>query len=154
MNRFFISACVLLLFLSSLSVGQTVLQSYPIGKIYLKSGIVIEGKALEITESQSRIMISGNLQTFKLSDIQQIQAKTGKGGKYAKACSGSCIGLSLGLYLAAGGKGKNPETGEIVDIPFGAYLFETAIYGAVFYLGGYLAGSLADSWNTVYFSNN
>lgn len=153
MNRFFISACIFF-FLSSVAVGQMVLQSYPLGKIYLKSGIVVEGKALEITETQSRITISGNVQTFKLSDIQQIQAKAGKGKKYAKACSGGCVGLLLGLYLAAGGKGQNPETGEIVDIPLGAYLFETAVYSAVFYLGGYLAGNLADSWNTVYFSNN
>jgi len=154
MRQFIVLTAIILFCFSSVSLGQTVLQAYPQGKIYLKSGIVVEGKSLEITKDQTKISIAGNTQTFELADVQQIQAKVGKGKRYAKTCSAGCIGLSLGSYMASGGKYEDPDTGEIMEMPFGAYLLSSALYGAVFYLGGYLMGSLSDSRNTVYFSND
>jgi hypothetical protein len=77
-------------------------------------------------------------------------AKRGRAKSLAKTCGGGCLGLNLGLYLAAGGKGIDPETNEEYTIPVAQFLASAAIWSALFAGGGYLVGMVTDDWQVVY----
>ncbi len=133
--------------------GQVIHQEYPLGKVTLDNGIIIEGKELLITKEKVSITVGGSAQSFDISNVVQIMAKQGKGKKFGGYCAGGCIGVSFGLYGAAGGKGVD-EDGNEVDIPLGAYAASSLLYGALSYGIGYLAGIASDSWQLVYFKTD
>jgi hypothetical protein len=120
---------------------QALAQSqYPLVKIHLESGMVLNGKNASLTGTTVVASVSGMSQTYKMEDIKMVQAKKGLGAKYGSVCGGSCFGLSLGTFLAAGGEG----------VDAGSYFLGAALWAGIFYGGGWLIGTAMDSWETVY----
>jgi len=140
----------IVLLASSSVFGQGALQEFSKGKIFLRSGMVVEGENLKIFAEATTIEINGGLQQFALGDVTQIMAKQGKNKKFAKRCAGSCVGISLASFLAGGGKTTDGE-GNVVDVDPGTYAFSLALWAGVSYGIGYFIGNVSDDWEVVYF---
>lgn len=111
------------------------LQQYPNGRVYLKSGIFIEGKALRIGSETATITIGSRRMNYNLADVRQIMAKRGLGKKVGAGCGGCCLGLTL--VSSAG-------------MDSGTLLVGGTFWVAVSYGFGYLIGALLDQWQVVY----
>jgi len=140
---------ILLLFMATLH-AQTVTQEYAEGRVYLSNGMTLEGRNLRMTMESVTLEIGGQDQAFLLSNVIQVMAKKGKAKKFAQNCSGACIGFNLGMWLAAGGVGTDPDTGEEYDIKPGQQIVSMAMWGAVAYGIGYIAGRVTDDWEVIY----
>lgn len=134
----------------SLLSAQGVTQEYAMGKVFLANGMTLEGKELRMTMESVTLDIQGQDQVFPLADVVQVMAKSGKAKSFGQNCAGTCVGINLGMWLASGGVGKDPETGEEFDIDPIQQLFSIALWGGVSYGIGYLAGKVSDDWQVVY----
>ncbi len=130
--------------------ADAVTQEYAMGKVFLSNGMTLEGKDLRMTMESITIDIGGQDQVFMLSEVVQVMAKSGKAKRYGQNCAGSCVGINLGLWLASGGVGIDPETGEEYDIKPMQQLISIALWGGISYGIGYLAGKVTDNWQIVY----
>ncbi len=140
-----------LLLLTGLLQGQIMpLQQHSKGKIFLRSGMAIEGTDLKIYSEQVTLEVDGTMQQFALDDVSQIMAKSGKGKHFGQRCAGSCAGCYVILALASGGKSQDPNTGETRDINVGQYVAEMALMSGISYGVGYLIGNISDDWEVVY----
>ena len=125
--------------------------SYKKGRIFFKNGATLEGKNLFIDGTTATITMGMDTKSYNLSDIQQILAKEGKGGKYAMVLGGGCLALGILSYVAGddetfeesyGGQSKSEASGQ--------YFAGLAIWVGCLAGVGYLIGNAADSWTTVY----
>ena len=142
-----------LLLLSSLAWSQVPIQTYPIGRIFLKNGMTLEGKNVQMSMESVIIDVAGVPQQFAMQDVVQVMVKQGKDKKFGANCAGACVGFSLGSVLASGGKSVDADGNETSINP-GEYLASLALWAGVSYGVGYLAGKLADDWQVVYLSRN
>lgn len=155
-NNVFISGMGIIVFFFTMlisvekSTAQVVMQSYPEGKIFLKSGTIVEGKNLEITSNTAILVIADNRQEFNLNEIQQIMARKGKAKEMGNICGGGCLSLALVSFLSSGGE-VTDEYGNTQKIEFGTYMIGTAMWAAIFYGAGYLIGKMMDDWQVIYF---
>ena len=131
--------------------AQTVGMRYSKGRIFLSKGQMLEGKDLVIGATSVSMTIGGVPQTYELSEVQQIMAKRGTAGKWAKGCAGGCAGLCLLAYLATGGETED-EYGNKQETDFGMYLLSTALWSGISAGVGYLIGYVLDDWQVVYFA--
>lgn len=129
--------------------AQAVVQEYAQGKVFLSTGMNIEGKNLRISMETVTVNVSGQDQVMALSDVVQIMAKKGKAKKFGKNCAGSCVGFNLGMYLAYGGVGID-ENGNEYDVDVAQYFLGAALWGGISYGIGYVAGMVSDEWEVVY----
>lgn len=129
--------------------AQSVTQEYPIGKVFLATGMTIEGSNVKLTMETVTITIQGMEQVYLLEDVVQVMAKQGKAKKFGANCAGACIGFNLGSWLASGGVGVDAD-GEEYDINPGQMIISTALWGGISYGIGYLAGKVSDDWEVVY----
>ena len=140
---------VLVLMVSMVS-GQGVTQEYAMGKVFLANGMTLEGQDLRMTMESVTLEIQGQDQLFPFSDVTQVMAKSGKAKSFGQNCAGTCIGINLGLWLASGGIGTDPDTGEEIEIKPVQQLISIALWGGISYGIGYLAGKVSDDWQVVY----
>ncbi|MBT4035553.1 MAG: hypothetical protein HOB84_01955 [Candidatus Marinimicrobia bacterium] len=144
-----ISMIILMGLMVSLLSGQVATQEYARGKVFLSNGMTLEGKDLRMTMESVILDIGGQDQTFMLSEVVQVMAKSGKAKKFGQNCAGACVGLNLGTWLASGGTTTDLDGNE-VDINPGQQLLSIALWGGISYGIGYLAGKMSDDWQVVY----
>ena len=146
-----ISSFVLLSIMVSGLSAQAVAQEYAQGKIFLSSGMTLEGKDLRMTMESVTLEVQGQDQVFLLTDVVQVMAKTGKAKKFGQNCAGACVGINLGAWLASGGT-TTDIVGNEVDIKPLQQVMGIVLWGGISYGVGYLAGKLSDGWQVVYLS--
>ena len=145
-----ISKLVMLGLMVSLLGAQGVTQEYAMGKVFLANGMTLEGDDLRMTMESVTIDMQGQDQVFPLADVVQVMAKSGKAKRFGQNCAGTCVGINLGMWLASGGVGIDPETGEEFDIKPAQQLLSIALWGGISYGIGYLVGKVSDDWQVVY----
>jgi hypothetical protein len=138
----------------SLMSAQGVTQEYAMGKVFLANGMTVEGKDVRMTMESVTLDINGQDQSFPLSGVIQVMVKSGKAQRFGQNCAGACVGINLGMWLASGGVGTDPETGEEFDIKPGQQLLSIALWGGISYGIGYLAGKVSDDWQVVYLNRD
>lgn len=130
-----ISLLAIAFLLANLSFAQT----YPKVKVTLKNGTTSEGKKGNITEESVSFMDGTTLKTYDLSEVNIIQAKKGKAGKWALGCGGGCLGV--GLMTTA----INPNNDDVGTLLLGSFIWAGAFAGV-----GALIGHLTDKYENVY----
>ena len=110
-------------------------RQYPSGRVYLKSGIFIEGKAMRIGSETATITVGGQIMSYNLAEVRQIMAKKGLAKKVGAGCGGCCVGMVL-----VSTSGMDAST-----ILVGGGFWVAVSYGI-----GYLIGMLLDQWQVVY----
>jgi hypothetical protein len=138
--------CLFLLF--AIGVVAVNAQTYKKVKVMLNNGLTIKGSNASINNGSVSMSIAGKPQTYSLTDISLIQAKSGKGDSWAAGCGGGCLGYCLVSGLISGVDGIE-ETGSTV----GSYIASSILCAGVSAGVGYLIGSLLDSYEIVYNRN-
>ncbi len=96
--------------------AQVVTQKYAQGKLFMKNGMTIEGKDMQMTMENVTIVVMDIPQVFPLSDVSQVMAKQGKAKKYGRNCAGVCVGLNLFSLLMTSGVTMEDEYGNEVEV--------------------------------------
>lgn len=136
---------IILLIILVCCFGIANAQQYHKVKVTKKDGAVVEGKKGNITEESFSFITGGMQQTYPLSDINLIQAKEGKAGKYALYFGGGCLGVCIISGLAVGSDGIEDAGGTT-----GTYVAGCILWTGIFAGIGALIGRGADDWQNVY----
>lgn len=136
-----------LVIVASLIVGAAFAQDYKKVQVITKDGLTIKGKNGILTQESITFIGGSGQKTFPLSDVNLVQAKEGKAGKWALYSGGGCLGLGLIVSLTQGGKYN-----EVSDMTYdtGTLLIGSVIWAGIFAGAGAIIGSLSDDWETVY----
>lgn len=130
-----------------LSVSMVAAQDYKIVQVTLKNGQVSKGKKGTLT-GESISFLSGSAQrTYPLNEVNLVQAKEGKAGKWALAMGGGCLGVGLIVTAAQAGK-VNESTGVTYDA--GTLIAGSLIWAGIFAGIGAIIGNASDRWENVY----
>jgi len=136
-----------------LSVSVVTAQDYKIVQVTLKNGQVFKGKKGTMS-NESISFLSGSAQkTYPLSEVNLVQAKEGKAGKWALAMGGGCLGVCIIAIIVNGTSGTtDPNTGEEVQYSTGQLVAGSIIWTGIFAGAGALIGNASDHWQNVYIS--
>jgi hypothetical protein len=144
---FVVFCCVLVV--QAQTPTPTPMQTYPLVKVTMNNGTTIKGKKCTLS-SESVSFLSGGVQnTYQLSDIQLIQAKEGKAGKWALGCAGGCLAICVVAGVASGAEGIEEAGGTV-----GTYVAGSVIWTGIFAGVGALIGSLSDEYTNVYLAKS
>jgi hypothetical protein len=141
---------VLSVILFFLIVGATNAQDYKKVQVTTREGMTIKGKNGILTKESISFLTGSGQRTYPISDVNLIQAKEGKAGKWALYSGGGCLGIGLIVSLTQGGK-YNETSGETYDT--GTLLAGSVIWAGIFAGAGAIVGSLVDNWEIVYNRN-
>lgn len=130
-----------------LIVVSTLAQDYKRVQVTTKEGITYKGKDGTLTKESVSFLSGSSQRTFNLADVNIVQAREGKAGKWALYSGGGCLGLGLIVSLTQGGK-YNETSGEVYDT--GTLLAGSVLWAAIFAGAGALVGSATDKWEIVY----
>jgi hypothetical protein len=136
------SLLVVAFLLTNVSIAQ---KTYPKVKVTLKSGVTFEGKKGNITDQSVSFMEGTALKTYDLSEVNFIQAKSGKAGKWALGCGAGCLGVCIVSGIVSGEQGIADAGGTV-----GTYVAGTILWTGIFAGVGALIGGLSDSYTNVY----
>ena len=120
-------------------------QEYKIVKVSLKNGLIVKGKNGFITNEALSFTSGTTLKTFSLNEVNVIQAKEGKAGKWALGFGGGCAALCLISGIASGAEGL-----EAAGATTGQYIAGSVIWTGIFAGLGALIGNGVDQWEIVY----
>jgi hypothetical protein len=133
------------LIIGCLIIGATFAQEYKKVQVSLSDGIVLKGKNASINDASVSFTSGSILKTYPLTDVNLIQAKEGKAGKWALGFGGGCLGICIISGLAVGSEGIEEVGGTT-----GTYIAGSIIWTGIFAGVGYLIGNAADDWQVVY----
>jgi len=139
---------IFLLTMGLIILGAIQAQDYKLVKVDLKEGITLKGKDAILTRESISFLSGGAQKTFPLSDVNLIQAKEGKAGKWALGFGGGCLAIGVIAGVASGTEGIEEAGGTV-----GLYAAGLVIWTAAFTGLGYLVGNLVDQWDVVYNKN-
>ena len=144
----------IILFITLLSshLFAQVTGSYARGKITLKTGSVVEGKKLVLTSTSATMNVGGVVQTYNLSDVNQIMARGNKGRTGCLIAGGGCAALGLISYLVADDETFEEYYDKSKSEASGQYFLGLALWTGCFGGLGYLIGNATDDWDIVYVS--
>jgi len=140
MKRFIMCAIVVVLGCGLLSAQQ-----YKKVKVTTTEGFVEKGKKGILTNESFTFLSGTESKTYTLDQLQMVQAKEGKAGKWALGFGGGCAGLVLISGIAAGSGGIADAGGTT-----GTYIVGGLIWTGLFAGVGALIGVLVDDYETVY----
>lgn len=133
------------IFLSLFIVHATFGQEYKRVQVTLRDGQVDKGKNGFISDG-AFTFVTGNMQkTYDLTDVNIIQAKEGKAGKWALYSGGGCLALCAISGLVTGSEGL-----EEIGATTGQFIAGSLIWTGIFAGAGALIGGLSDPWEIVY----
>ena len=87
-----------------LIVVSTFAQDYKRVQVTTKDGITYKGKNGTLTKESVSFLSGSSQKTLNLADVNIVQAREGKAGKWALYSGGGCLGLGLIVSLTQGGK--------------------------------------------------
>ncbi len=131
-------------------VGATSAQDYKRVQVTTKDGFTVKGKNGLLTKESISFSSGSGQKTYSLSDVNLVQAREGKAGKWALYSGGGCLGLGLIVSLTQGGK-YNEISEQTYDT--GTLLAGSLVWAALFAGAGALIGSATDHWENVYVRN-
>jgi len=129
----------------------TFAQDYKRVQVTTKDGITVKGKNGILTKESVSFLSGSGQKTYPLTDVNIIQAREGKAGKWALYSGGGCLGLGVIVSLTQGGK-YNEISQTTYDT--GTLLAGSVIWAAIFAGIGGLVGSATDHWQIVYNRNS
>lgn len=142
MRKFLVLASLILLIGCALN-GQQLKKV----QISMKTGMTLKGNKGVLSNESITFTSNGEQKTIALSDINMVQYKEGKAGKWAGAMGGGCFALGLITSITQAGK-ENSITGETSD--FGTLMAGTLIWTGVFAGVGAVIGAAVDHWQIAY----
>jgi len=137
------------IFCFSQALGQ-VAGTYANGKIVLKSGAVIEGKKLVLTNTTATMKVGGVSQSYNLSEVNQVMAKSNKAQTGCLIGGGGCAALGLLAYAASDDETFQENGYESKSDGTAPYFLGLVLWSGCLGGVGYLIGRAADDWNIVY----
>jgi hypothetical protein len=137
--------CVLI---GLLVICCTYSQEYKIVKVTLREGLILKGKNALISNQTLNFTSGSALRTYSLNDVNIIQAKEGKAGKWALGFGGGCLGLCIISGIASGQEGI-----EAAGATVGTYVAGSILWTGIFACLGALIGNGVDQWEIVYNRN-
>lgn len=129
-----------------LSVSVVTAQDFKKVQVTLKNGQVFKGKSGTLTSESVSFLSSSGQKTFSLGEVNLVQTKEGKAGKWALGMGGGCLGLCV-ITIAASGSEVDAGT-----YTYGQLIGGSVIWVAIFTGAGYLIGNATDHWNNAYIS--
>lgn len=127
------------------SVNMLIAQEYKKAKVTLNSGVTVEGKKALLTTESFSLQVLETRRTYALDEVQLVQAKQGKAGKWALGFGGGCAALVVISGVIAGSEGIEDAGGTT-----GTYILGGVLWTGIFAGVGAIIGALVDNYETVY----
>jgi hypothetical protein len=137
---------LLCIIIALLCVSIATAQDFKKVQVTLKNGQVFKGKKGTLTNESVSFLYGSAQKTFPLNEVNLVQTKEGKAGKWALGMGGGCLGVCV-ITLAASGSAVNDGT-----YTYGQLIAGSVIWVGIFTGAGVLIGSALDHWNNAYIS--
>jgi len=118
---------------------------YPMGRIFLNTGEIIDGKNIVLQGDTVSMEIGGVVTSYQISNIRNVMVKKGRASIFAQSCGGGCLGLFILAYAGGAYEDSGIDTGQLAI----GFAFWIAVSAGI----GYIIGYATDEWNTVYFAS-
>lgn len=118
---------------------------YPIGRIIMNNGMLIEGKRLVMSVDSVSISVNQVTKTYQLSEISQVMVKKDLARKCGLGCGSGCAALWSLSYLTFRndpGYGYNTNKSDLI--------LNAALWTGISYGLGYLICYAVDDWTLLY----